>query len=141
MYSIILTTHIITACALIAVVLYSDHYGLGWMRGKHEVLSATKLHRLHRTIYVGLGVMIITGLYMFWPVREYLLTETTFLVKMGLVITLIINSIFIGKVGAKATHTSFASLTTKERVPLFIIGAVSSFCWAGTIIAATQLGL
>jgi len=65
----------------------------------------------------------------------------TFLVKMGLVATLIINSAFIGRFMRVATERPYATLRRSERVPLFISGTISVVAWIGTIIAATQLGI
>lgn len=141
MYEIILTVHIATAISLIGIVLYADHLGLRWVRGKHEVLPAPRLKKLHQIIYCGLLLMIITGGYMFWPLREYLLTTPAFLIKMGLVLTLIINSVVIGRFMHIATQTPFAMLPSSQRIPLYVSGAVSALAWLGTIVAATQLGL
>lgn len=141
MYEVILTIHIATAVSLIAVVLFADHLAFLWVRGKHEVLPAPQLKLLHRLVYGGLIIMLPTGLYMFWPLQEYLLSTPAFLIKMSLVVTLIINSVFIGRFIHVATEKPFAMLRSAQRVPLLISGAISSIAWLGTIVAATQLGL
>jgi hypothetical protein len=141
LYSFVLTTHILTAIGLIVVVIYSDHLGWQWLRGKQQTLNLTTLNRLHHIIYAGLSIMVTTGLYMFWPLQAYLLYEPAFYVKMGFVGTLIINSFFIGSFMRKASETPFNLLSKQERVPLYVSGALSTVVWLGTIVAATQLGL
>ncbi len=141
LYQLILTTHILTAVSLIIVVIYSDHLGMLWMRGRKETLDPVLLQKLHHLIYCGLIVSLLTGLYMFLPSREYLLTVTAFYIKMGLVLTLWTNSFFVGKFSRIATTKPYALLTKEERVPLYVSGAVSTISWVGVIVAATQLGL
>ena len=141
LYSIILTIHIITALCLLATVLFSDFKALLWMRGKVETLPHKLLVRLHHVVYGGLVVMLATGLYMFWPVQSYLLTQPAFQLKMLFVFLLLINSIFIGKHLRLASTNSFTDLTSKQQFTLFFSGAVSFTAWVGALIAATQLGL
>jgi len=141
LYSLILTAHIVTALILIISVAYADHLGLLWIRGKVETLNAKKMLSLHHRMYVGLVIMLITGTYLFLPAREYLLSTPVFYIKMIFVGTLWVNSIFIGKLLHLSTTKPYALLHTKERVPLYVTGAISIASWAGSIIAATQLGL
>jgi hypothetical protein len=115
--------------------------GLLWILGKKETLDRALLSRIHNTIWVGLGIMLVTGATMAYPYQEYLRTLTPFLVKMGFVLALLINSFFIGKHLYLATERPFAMLTKKERLPLFISGTVSTISWIGIITAATMLDL
>lgn len=90
-------------------------------------------------MWFGLGTMIGTGIMLFYPYNEYLLSHPPFLLKMGFVATLIVNGLFIGKLMHKAMEKSFAELLLKEKAPLFLSGAVSSLCWLGAIITAMML--
>lgn len=141
LYSIVLTLHIATALCLLATVLFSDLKALLWMRGKVNTLPYKLLVRLHQIVYGGLVVMLTTGLYMFWPVQSYLLTQPAFQLKMLFVFLLLINSILIGKHLRLASTSSFRELAAKQKFLLLFSGAVSFTSWVGALIAATQLGL
>lgn len=80
--------------------------------------------------------MITTGLTLFWPMKEYLLTLPQFYIKMAFVATLICNGFVVGRLQKKASTRTFSSLSPRERTPLFISGAVSTLSWIGAIIAA-----
>ena len=140
-YTIALPVHLTTIGLLILLVLYSDHLGFAWMRGKIQTLPAKKMLLLHRMVLGGLGLMILSGGTMFWGLKDYLLYTPMFYIKMGFVATLIINSFFIGKLLHKATEQTFSSLTNAEKLQLLISGGLSTICWIGAIVAATQLGI
>lgn len=138
---IALTVHITTVFALAAVVLYTDHLGLSWMRGKVATLPLQTITLLHRLVWAGLAIMLLSGGTMFLSYREYLLTVPAFYIKAGFIATLIVNAFFIGRLMHVAAERPFGELTRRERLPLFISGAVSTICWIGTILAARNLGL
>lgn len=141
LYEIILGIHITTAVLLIGGVVYADHLALAWILGKKKNLSESVLRQIHRSLYIGITVMVLTGIYLFIPSRAYLLYETAFFIKMFFVATLIINSLCIGKFLPLATKTAFQDLSTNKRFVLLLSGTVSTCCWLGTIVAANQLGL
>lgn len=141
LYSVILTIHICTALSLLASVLVADFMALRWIRGNTATLSAPFLHKLHYAIYIGLGIMLATGVYLFWPVQAYLLSTPAFIIKMTLVLTLLLNSIFISGHMHIATVRTFKEVSVKTKCFLILSGGVSFLAWVGTIAAATQLGL
>ena len=141
MYEIILSIHIITATTLVLLVIYTDHYGLSWLRGKLNVLDKNKIERLHKAIYLGIGIMLITGIYLFWPNKDYLMYVKEFWLKMLFVATLITNSFLISKLMPISFSKAFDLLSARERLPLYISGFISSLAWIATILMATKLGL
>jgi hypothetical protein len=58
---------------------------------------------------------------------------------MAFVATLVINSFIIGFLQETAITRSYASLSFKEKVPLFVSGAVSTACWILTAAAGFYL--
>lgn len=104
-----------------------------------KTLEVSEAKKYYYRISTLLGLMIITGFSLFWPLREFLLTRPQFYLKMSFVIALIINSIVISYLQKIATTRSFASLTLKEKLPLFISGAFSTVCWILTATAGFYL--
>lgn len=141
MYSIALTIHIITALTLIALVLYTDILGASWMHGKKEILPQKRVLILHRTIWIGIAIMIVTGVTMFYPLKDYLLYTPAFYTKMAFLGALIVNSFFIERFMHIALTRPFTSLTKKERLPLLVSGAVSTLSWIGVIASALLLNV
>jgi len=141
MESVALSIHGTTIFALVAIILYSDHLGLSWIQGKRETLPTKKMVLLHRLVWVGLAIMVASGVVLFLDLKDYLLTTPAFYVKMFFVATLVVNALFIGKFMRVATEKPFAVLSNNERLSLLISGAVSTISWIGAIIAAGQLDL
>jgi hypothetical protein len=136
METIILPLHLLSLIFVFWNVFHADHMGFTWIRGSKQLLDANIIKKYHYRTLVGLALMIITGLSLFWPIQEFLLARPQFYVKMGFVLALIINSFVIGSLSKIATSKSFASLTTKEKIPLVISGAVSTVSWLGAFIMA-----
>lgn len=86
---------------------------------------------------MGLTLMIVTGVLLFSDAWGELIFNPAFYVKMGMVIALIVNSVFIGKLMHIATIKPFTLLSPKERHSILASGAVSIMCWLG----ATMIGL
>lgn len=141
LFPYILPVHVSVAVALVCLILYTDSYAFSWIRGKRDTLDITRLKRLHHLMWIGLLLMIATGSLMFYPYREYLLAHPPFLTKAGLILTLVVNGFFIGKLLHVAAERPFSSLSVREKTPLFLSGAVSTSAWIGVIIAATMLDL
>ena len=118
------------------VILYSDHKGLLYMLGKHEVLSERFVVWSHRLVWVGLIGMIITGAVLVSGSLEYRLTQGAFYIKMGLVLVLIMNAVAIGKLSKVATHTPFAALSLEQRRTLLVSGMLSAAGWIGAALIA-----
>ncbi|MBP7741284.1 MAG: hypothetical protein KA104_01160 [Candidatus Pacebacteria bacterium] len=132
--------HILAISVTGLTVLYSDEQGLMWMLGKKELLDAKRIELLHTIVSIGLALVILTGGLMALRGLTYYLQNPVFLIKMGFVFVLIVNGLFIGKIASLATTRSFASLTSRERLPLLVSGAASVMGWAGALLAGLLLG-
>ncbi len=131
----LLTLHLTILSVTLVGILLADHEGYLWVRGKKKVLDAKRVTLYHRWVGAGLLGMIASGFFLFWPMREYLLTQNPkFIVKMMLVSILVINSFAIGELSRIATEKSFSSLTIREKLPFLASGALSGACWAGAIL-------
>jgi hypothetical protein len=139
MEDIFLPLHLLTLAFIAWNVFRADHLGLSWMRGKVMVLDKVKVEKYHKNIWIGLGLMIFTGLFLFWPLSEYLLTRPQFYVKMWFVGVLIINGIAIGRLNKVAQVKAFSALTSKEKLPLLISGAISTLGWLGAALGGLFL--
>ena len=106
------------------------------MSGKEQLLSKNDIAQYHKGTWIGLSCMIITGAFLFYQMREFLLTRPQFYIKMGFVIALIINGLVIGNISHVATEKPFTSLSTQEKMLLLISGAIYTISWIGAIIAA-----
>lgn len=120
-------------------VAIADHMGFNWIRGKVNTLKSDEVKKYHYRVWIGLSLMILTGFFLFWPLREFLLTRTQFYVKMAFVAALVINSFIIGYLQETAVTKTYSSLTLKEKLPLFISGAVSTTCWILAAVAGFYL--
>ncbi len=126
------------AIAVIGISI-ADSSAMQWMRGTIDVVSRRALFNAHWIVTVGLGGLVLTGLYLFWPMREYLLSQPFFWIKMGFVIALIINSFFIEILMHSARSYTFASLSISKKIPLFVSGAISTGSWLGALTTAWLL--
>lgn len=139
MSDIILPLHLLALAYAAWNIVHADHMGFTWMRGKVATLDPQVVAKYHRGSWIGLSLMIATGLALFWPMREFLLTRPQFFVKMAFVATLVCNGFVIGKLQKTAETKTFASLSFTERLPLFISGAVSTLCWIGAALGGLFL--
>jgi len=132
----LIQVHLMILTITFFVILYADHLGFNWMRGKEEVLDQTVMKRLHRAVWLGLLGMISTGFLMAWPGREYYLSHTPFIIKICFVAVLVGNALVIGKISDVAYRQRFASLSQKQKIGLLISGGVSTACWVGAFLTA-----
>lgn len=112
-------------------ILYADSLAWSWFRGSRETLPLRHLKRAHYAVLTALCLIIASGLYMFWPISSYLLRQPLFLLKMGFVAVLIVNSFVIGEFMHVALRRPYRSLSRREKLPLAISGATSLLCWVG----------
>jgi hypothetical protein len=137
----LLPIHVTTVFGLVGLVLLADVVGFRWIRGIEATLDPKKLSRLHTSVWCGLAVMVVSGFFMFWPYREYLLFEMTFRIKMLFVLTLIVNGFFIGRLMHVAITLPFADLPADDKKKLFISGGISTLSWAGAITCGLLINL
>ena len=126
--------HLLALAITAIFILMADHDGLQYMRGKKEILSLTRVKRLHYAVMTGLSVMILTGTFMFADAWGELIEETAFYVKMLMVLALVANSFVIGNLMHIATQKPFRDLLQGEKTKLLISGAISGICWLGAAI-------
>lgn len=131
--------HLLVLSFVFFTILRADYFGMSWIQGKKKTLDQKTLTQLHRHTWVGLSLMIITGILLFLPMKDFLLARPQFYLKMAFVVTLICNGFVIGHLQKVATMKSFNSLSAKEKMPLFISGAVSTISWMGAAITALFL--
>ncbi len=136
MESILLPLHFLILGFTAWNIIKADHMGLGWIQGTTPILDSTKVKKYHHRVLIGLCLMILTGFFMFWPMKDYLLTRPQFIVKMVFVFALVINSFFIGKLQETSSAKKYSSLSQKEKIPFFISGAISSACWVLAVATA-----
>lgn len=139
MSEILVPLHLLILGFIAWNILKADHLGFSWIRGSTKTLDTKEVKKYHYRISIGLGLMVVTGLLLFWPMREYLLTRPQFYVKMAFVVTLIVNSFVIAYLQKIPTVKSFSSLSPQEKLPLFISGGISTVCWILTALAGLYL--
>jgi len=140
-YQTVLSLHLVAFFVNITLVIVSDSLALLWVLGKQSVLGTWYMHWLHRLIWIGLAVSIVTGAALFTTASAYLLETPAFWVKVGLVGALVINSFFISCHLQTALTMPFRQVPLRDKQKMFLSGAISTGAWVGVVIAATQLGL
>lgn len=128
------TLHLVAMILTILVVLYADHMGFRYFTGKSQTLSLKKVKLAHNLVFIGIGLLVVTGIIITIPMWTYMLTNPFFYTKMAFVATLIMNGIFIGQLMHKATMVPFNSLEKEEKRVLLISGAISGMSWLATIL-------
>lgn len=139
MENIFLFAHLAFLATAAVGILIADASAFQWLRGKKDIVPHAVLILAHYIVTVALVGLVATGLYLFWPLRNYLLSTPLFYVKMAFVVTLIINSLAIDRLMHIATIQSFNSLTPTKKILLLISGTVSMVCWVGAAIVALLL--
>lgn len=128
--------HIISLVFSGCVILAADHDAFLWFRGKKETLNPSRVELFHILTWIGLAALIITGFFLFYPSRNFLIKSPIFILKMAFVAILIGNGFVIGSLSHVAKKRSFLSLQRGEKVALFISGALSTISWIGATITA-----
>jgi hypothetical protein len=140
MSELILPLHIGILVITLICIIWADIYASFWLHGKKRVLDSRIVDRLHTGVSLGLIGMIVTGIVLFWPLREYLTDKSdAFFVKMFFVFALVVNSFVIDKYMRIATTQAFKDVSTRQKIILFVSGGISSLSWIGSIVAAFQL--
>jgi hypothetical protein len=123
--------HLLILAATVSVILYADHLGFQYFRGIKETLSIRTVTFLHRATWIGLLGMIASGIYLFIPIKDELLAEPVFLLKLFFVFVLFCNGVLIGKIARKASESPFHALPSREKRILILSGAASACSWIG----------
>lgn len=140
-YGTVLFIHISAFIFNFVLVALADLQGLLWLTGKKQTLNATVMKWLHKLIWLGLSISILSGLILFWGIKDYLLTVPAFYTKMLMLLALVINSFFIHRHLSVMSERTYKSLNGQEKNVLLINGGISTTCWVGAVVAAQFLGL
>jgi hypothetical protein len=138
-HQFIFLIHLGSLCVAGLGILMADHAAFQWLTNKRDVVGKRELFLSHWIVTLGLIGLVLSGLYLFWPVRDYLLGQPLFWLKMSFVAALIINSFFIEYLMHTASHTPWRRLSFGERVPFIVSGAVSTLSWVGAFLVAITL--
>ena len=132
----ILYIHLIALAGAIIGITYADESAFSWMTGKKLLLDGPQTEQLHYFVSVSLSMLIVTGLWLFWPLHSFLLYNTYFLLKLGCVMLLVLNSIVIEYLMPIATVLPFSQVPLGRKFLFLLSGAVSFSCWVGAGVAA-----
>ena len=139
MQDLIFYIHIGSLCVAGLGIVVADHAAFQWLTHRRDVVGRKELQFSHYTVTAGLSGLILSGLYLFWPLRADLLHQPLFLLKMSFVAALVINSFVIEYLMHTAAHTPWRHLSMGERLPFMISGAVSTISWLGAFVVALVL--
>jgi hypothetical protein len=128
------TIHLTTLAFTALVILYSDHKGFQYFWGSVQTLPRSFVTWSHRLVWTGLILMILSGFFLMLPAWEYYIADPVFFVKMGFVLTLVVNAFFIGKLSPLTTERAFHELPPDLRRTLLVSGALSAIGWIGAAI-------
>lgn len=117
-------------------IFHADHMGLRWVLGTTKKLDVAIVKKYHRGTWIGLLILITSGLTLFYPMREFLLSRPQFYAKMTCVLALVVNGIAITFLQKRAIENSFEELSFSQKLPLFISASVSTAGWIGAISMA-----
>lgn len=122
--------HLIIAIITGLTVLYADEQAAVWVLGKRKLFHPETMKFLNRAVTLGLTLLLITGGLLYAKSAPAYLSLPVFDVKMVAVFALIINTYAIHRLSQVAITRSFGSLSPRERLPLYVSGAVSFLGWA-----------
>lgn len=114
-----------------AAIIYVDHQGYLYFRGKKELLSKQFITWSHRLIWIGLLLMVSTGAILASSAIEYYIQQLEFQLKMAFVLVLVINAFAIGSLSKLAATVPFAQLSRRQQHTLMLSGALSFMGWVG----------
>ncbi len=126
--------HLVALLLTALVILYADHQGFRYFRGEVLRMSESFLVWSHRLIWVGLIALILSGIFLVLPSWEYYMSEPIFYLKMGFVLTLIVNAVFIGKLTHFTTDRAFSELPDELKKTFLVSGALSVIGWVGSAV-------
>jgi multisubunit Na+/H+ antiporter MnhG subunit len=131
--------HVIILIGTLFYILSADSLAIAWMRDVRTTLNRNEVRRYHRNVSIGLGLMIVSGGFMFFRAPEWLLSNPAFIAKMVFVAFLILNSVAIHFLMNIAIHKSYKEVPKKQRAMLIISGGVSIIGWIGAIVCGLLL--
>jgi hypothetical protein len=124
-----LVLHILSLGFVLGITAVADKDAFAWLLGKKLVLERKRLYTYHTLIWFGLIALIASGTYLFWPMRNFLLSDLLFDIKLLFVGILVINALLIGRLMNLALTKPFATVSRSDRRALLLSGAISTFSW------------
>jgi len=123
------TLHVGVLILTVFGILYADHIGLAYIRGKRATVRARLVSFLHSYIWLGLIGMIVSGVFLVLPAWEFYLTNLSWYIKMTFVLVLIFNALVIGGLMKHASTMPFADLEDGQKQTLRVSGVLSVLGW------------
>lgn len=124
-----LTLHILSLGFVLGVSALADKEALAWLRGEKYTLDRKMFRRYHAFIWTGLLFLTASGLYLFYPMRVFLLRDLLFDTKLLFVGILFVNAFLIGRLMDLALYKPFKALALNEKMSLLLSGVISVFSW------------
>lgn len=131
--------HVPILLGTLVAIVWADSIAVLWVMGKRGTVSHSHIQMLHRIISAGLVGMIITGVLLAYDRLGYLLSEPVFYTKMAFIAALSVNGFLLGRHGKLASIHRFTELSSRQKMPLFVSGAVSATSWIGAIVCGLLL--
>ena len=91
-----LTLHFFALIISIPAIIYADHLGFLYFTGRIQTISHKKVQYTHWFVTIGLMLLIVSGVIITIPAWALFFGNPLFYVKIGFVIALCLNGIFIG---------------------------------------------
>jgi hypothetical protein len=132
----LLTLHFLSFIITLPVILYADHLGFMYFSGRRATLDRKKVAWSHWLVFLGLTLLIVTGIMLTVRAWDVFLSDPFFYTKIAFVATLFINGIFITSLMNKAMVTPYVLLSRSEKRLLLSSGAISTMSWVATIAIA-----
>jgi len=130
--------HLCAMLFAVVLIVCADLQATAWMRGAKQTLNKKTMQLLHWLTWGALLALVVSGIILLIP-RTYLLAEPLFVLKLLFVGMLLVNAVLIGRLMPMALERPYASLTAKEKLPLFVSGAVSAGSWVAVLAIAYYL--
>jgi len=113
---------------------------------KVEAQEAEILNTFSQVIWIGIAILIITGLGLYLPQRDILNHSNPFMLKMTIVSVIFINGILLNTfIAPRTKNFSFVKILETDiitpvhiRQAAFALGAVSVSSWYTTLFLATM---
>ncbi len=126
--------HLASLVLTIPFILYADHLGLSYIAGKKKLLKASTIEKLHLIVFLGLMVLIITGVVLTAPSWNFYVNDRVFQLKMFFVMTLFLNGVFIGRLMRVASVKPFNKLQKPKKFLLLLSGSLSLISWISSAV-------
>lgn len=136
--------HIVALAAGFGTGLYLDYRTASNLNKRISQSEVDQLVSIHRFVSLSFVALWISGLASFWFVSQFQLdlVSPKLWVKLGIVIIMTLNAIFIGRfvipIMSRSVGSRLIDLPQNLKFLVFLIGATSHFCWLGALALATS---